>query len=371
MMDVGVYKIGMAGPDDVSGLQKLVDEGTINASEIVAILGKTEGNGNVNDFTRGFSTMAFKKYLTEELNVSENELETKVAFVMSGGTEGVMSPHATIFTKREIKDQVDNKSKSLGIEVGFTRDFRPEEIGTMEMVKEVERVVKDLIEKAGIENNEDVHFVQIKCPLLTSDRVMEAKNRGEKVATEDTYKSMGYSRGASALGVALAVGEVDEAELSEEDILSNWDLYSNVASTSAGVELMNCEIILMGNTDKSISKYQIGHSEMKDSIDLEGVLQAIKNSGLEIKEIPIKEGVDRIVNILAKAEASPNGHVRGRRTTMLTDSDISYTRHARSVVNAVIASVVQDPMVYVSGGAEHQGPAGGGPVAVIIEKESE
>ncbi|MDU7186219.1 MAG: ring-opening amidohydrolase, partial [Klebsiella sp.] len=24
-----------------------------------------------------------------------------------------------------------------------------------------------------------------------------------------------------------------------------------------------------------------------------------------------------------------------------------------------------DPMVYVSGGSEHQGPAGGGPVAVI------
>jgi hypothetical protein len=29
------------------------------------------------------------------------------------------------------------------------------------------------------------------------------------------------------------------------------------------------------------------------------------------------------------------------------------------------ASVVGDPMLYVSGGAEHQGPAGGGLVAVI------
>jgi cyanuric acid amidohydrolase len=35
------------------------------------------------------------------------------------------------------------------------------------------------------------------------------------------------------------------------------------------------------------------------------------------------------------------------------------------VVGAVIASVVGHGMVYVSGGAEHQGPAGGGPVAVI------
>jgi len=370
-MDVGVYKFAMAGPDDVSGLQKLIENKTINASDIVAILGKTEGNGNVNDFTRGFSTMAFKKYLTETLSVSEEELEDKVAFVMSGGTEGVMSPHATVFAKKEIKNQTNNDdNKSLGIEVGFTREFRPEEIGTLTMVKEVKKVVTELMEKAGIENDEDVHFVQIKCPLLTSDRIMEAKNRGEEVVIQDTYKSMGYSRGASALGVGIAVGEIDESKLSEDDILSNWDLYSNVASTSAGVELMNCEIILMGNTNKSISKYHIGHSVMKDSIDLEGVIEGISNSGLDVKQIPIIDGVDRIVNILAKAEASPNGYVKERRTTMLTDSDINYTRHARSVVNAVIAGVVQDPMVYVSGGAEHQGPAGGGPIAVITEKES-
>jgi cyanuric acid amidohydrolase len=51
---------------------------------------------------------------------------------------------------------------------------------------------------------------------------------------------------------------------------------------------------------------------------------------------------------------------------MLDDSDINSTRHARAAVNAVIASIVGDPMVYVSGGAEHQGPPGGGPVAAIV-----
>ena|GEM_PF-7099210 len=37
---------------------------------------------------------------------------------------------------------------------------------------------------------------------------------------------------------------------------------------------------------------------------------------------------------------------------------------ARAVVGAVVAAVVQDPMVDVSGGSEHQGPAVGGPVAI-------
>lgn len=53
---------------------------------------------------------------------------------------------------------------------------------------------------------------------------------------------------------------------------------------------------------------------------------------------------------------------------MIDDFDINYTRHARAVVSAVIASVLGDPMVYVSGGAEHQGPTGGGPVAVIARR---
>lgn len=366
-MDVKVYRIPMAGPDDVSGLKELIEAGDIVSSEIVAVLGKTEGNGCVNDFTRGFCTFAFRSFLAKELGKTEEEVEEKVAFVMSGGTEGVMTPHATIFTKREI-DEVETEDKSLAVSVGFTRDFLPEEIGTLTMVKEVEKVVLDLMKSAGIDNKEDVHFVQIKCPLLTSDRILEAKSRGKSVVVEDTYKSMGYSRGASALGVAVALEEVDESKVTEESILKDWFLYSKVASTSAGVELMNCEIILMGNSKKSISKYRIGHSVMKDSIDLEGVIEAIKDSGLEIDKLPSEEDKKRIVNVLAKAEASPDGYVRNRRNTMLTDSDINHTRHARAVVNGVIASIVGDPMVYVSGGAEHQGPAGGGPVAVIIEK---
>lgn len=368
-MDVNVYKFSMSAPDDVSGLKELIKNGRINPNEIIAVLGKTEGNGCVNDFTRGFCTSAYRSLLAKILMKTEHEVEEKVAFVMSGGTEGVMTPHATIFTTREVEHTENaDGDKSLAVSVGFTRNFLPEEIGTFTMVKEVERVVLELMKSAGIEKNEDVHFVQIKCPLLTSDRILDAKSRGKSVRVEDTYKSMGYSRGASALGVAVALKEVDESKVTEESILNDWSLYSKVASTSAGVELMNCEIILMGNSVKSISKYRIGHSVMKDAIDLEGIIEAIRNSGLDVDKLPSKEDNKRIVNVLAKAEASPDGYVRNRRNTMLTDSDINHTRHARAVVNGVIASIVGDPMVYVSGGAEHQGPAGGGPIAVIIEK---
>jgi len=108
---------------------------------------------------------------------------------------------------------------------------------------------------------------------------------------------------------------------------------------------------------------------MQDAIDLEAVIEALESAGMKVDKLPTPEQRKRIVNVLAKAEASTTGEVRGRRNTMLTDSDINHTRHARAVVNAVIAAVVHDPMVYVSGGGEHQGPDGGGPVAVILKKE--
>ena len=99
---------------------------------------------------------------------------------------------------------------------------------------------------------------------------------------------------------------------------------------------------------------------MSDAIDAASVRRTIESLGIRSDD-----EMDRIVNVFAKAEASPDGVVRGMRHTMLSDSDINSTRHARAVTGAAIASVVGHGMVYVSGGAEHQGPAGGGPFAVI------
>jgi len=366
MQRAHIYRIAISGPEDVSGLTKLMDDGTVDPKNIVAVLGKTEGNGCVNDFTRGYCTLSYKLLLAKRLGIPPEEVEKKVAFVMSGGTEGVMAPHVTVFTR---EDTQEGRARSgLAIGVAFTRKFLPEEMGTMIMVREVARCVTDAMKDAGIANPKDVHFVQIKCPLLTSDRIADAHARGKKTATTDTYKSMGYTRAASALGVALAIGEIAEGKLSDAVICNDWSIYSSIASTSAGVELLNCEIILMGMAPGVASTQSIGHAVMKDAVDLPAVLAAMRDAGLDFAELPSASQKRRIVNVFAKAEADPDGIVRGRRTTMLTDSDINHTRHARAVVNGIIAAVVEDPMVYVSGGAEHQGPAGGGPVAVIIDE---
>jgi cyanuric acid amidohydrolase len=145
-------------------------------------------------------------------------------------------------------------------------------------------------------------------------------------------------------------------------VLKDWHLYSSVASSSAGIELMHNVVIVMGNSAASRSPFVIGHAVMRDSIDLAGVARALESVGLGSSDAQTN---GRLVNIFAKAEASPDGSVRGFRHTMLDDSDVSSTRHARAAVGGLVAGLSGTGAVYVSGGAEHQGPAGGGPVAVI------
>jgi len=222
---------------------------------------------------------------------------------------------------------------------------------------ETARGVSVAMQNAQIADRADVHFVQIKCPLLTKERIADAARRGAAVATDDTYHSMALSRGASALGVAVALGEVPADAIADGDICRDWARYSAVASTSAGVELMRNEIVVLGNAAGWSGDCAIDHDVMADAIDAAAVRRAMQR-------LRCGEATD-IVAVLAKAEASPSGEIRGRRHTMLDDSDIHSTRHARAFVGGVLAGATGDTALYVSGGAEHQGPPGGGPVAII------
>ena len=65
-----VHRISASAPDDVSGIEAAIKSGQIDPAGVFAVLGKTEGNGLVNDFSRGLATTSlglfFRRYLPEE-----------------------------------------------------------------------------------------------------------------------------------------------------------------------------------------------------------------------------------------------------------------------------------------------------------------
>jgi cyanuric acid amidohydrolase len=366
VQQVQVWRIPCNGPGDLSGARALIDAGEIVAADIVAVMGKTEGNGCVNDFTREYASSAWCHLLAPALGCTPDAVHARVALVMSGGTEGVLSPHFTVFTRRWVAEAPAGLGKRLVVGVAHTRAFLSEELGRTAQVDATAEAVAEAMRDAGIESADDVHFVQVKCPLLTAAKVSAALARGAAPVTHDSYESMGYSRGASALGVAVALGEVAREEVCDASVMSDWRLFSARASASAGIELEDNVVIVLGEAQGSASAFRIAHAVMRDAIDAASVRALLRDAfGLD-PERDAQALSARLVNLLAKAEASPDGRVRDTRHTMLNDSDIHSTRHARAVVGGVLASVAGHTALYVSGGAEHQGPAGGGPVAAIL-----
>ena len=359
-MRVGVHKVAMGNPGDVSGLEKLIADGAVDPNEIVALIGKTEGNGGANDFTRGFATQSFCLTLSRHLGIPPEQVAKQIAFVWSGGTEGVLSPHATIFTRGA--DSAAAAGKRLAIGIAVTRDLLPEEVGTMAEVNVVADAVREALGQAGITSPADVHYVQVKGPLLTPAAVADATRRGAELVTTDPNGSKPWARGATALGVALGLGEVVASDVTDEVIARRMDLFSSVANTSAGGELRNCEILLFGNSPAATGDLRIGHAVLKDVVDVAAVRGAVEDAlgGAAAFD------VDRIAAIFAKAEAPLGGVLRGRRTTMLSDADINYERHARAALGAVITSVTSDAAIFVSGGTEHQCRPGEAPIAAIV-----
>ena len=358
-----VHRLPAGGPDDVGPIVRAIAAGDIDPAGIVAILGKTEGNGCVNDFTRAFAVAALRGALAAHL---PGDKLAAISMVMSGGTEGGLAPHWLVLERRAGEA---GRSPALAIGSVHTADLAPEALGRRAQADMVADGVRDAMANAGIDDPDDVHFVQIKCPLLTIERIAEAGARGRPTATGDTLKSMGLSRGASALGVAMALGEIAPEAITDAAIGHDSDLWSGRASASAGVELMNHEIVVLGMSAGWTGPLGVAHAVMNDAIDIEPVRDALGRLGLATAGQLAPDLRSRMVALLAKAEASRSGSLRGHRHTMLDDSDIPATRHARGFVGGALAALVGHSEIFVSGGAEHQGPDGGGPVAVIAVRQ--
>jgi cyanuric acid amidohydrolase len=361
-MAIEVAKVELKTVQDASGLEDCIKAGQFTADQVIAVIGKTEGNGGVNDFTRILADQAFRHTLLKHGTRSEAEIDA-IPMVWSGGCDGVITPHATIFARNGKTGPASQLRLAIG--TAMSAELLPEDIGRPAMVAKVADAVRAAMRDAGIDDPDEVHYVQTKTPLLTIDSVRDAESRGHDVACE-VHDSMGVSNGTTALGIAVALGELQMPRA--EDICRNLDLYSTVASCSSGVELTQAQIVLLGNKPGAGGRYRIGHAVMRDALDIDGIYNAIRNAGLTLPERPRAEDLNgRVVNCFMKCEADRRGTLRGRRQIMLDDSDVHHHRHAKAAVGGVAAAAIGDPAVFVSVDAMHQGPQGGGPVIAIVD----
>ena len=207
----------------------------------------------MNDFSRALAVKSLRSVLRHHCCVNADN----VAMVMSGGTEGGLCPHLLSFERLEVTHvhigeeepecdpmtDTPEENKAFAIGTAITPDIMPEDIGTPQQLKSVLDGVLLAMQNAKIERIEDVHFVQVKCPLLTVERIADASLRGKATATNNALKSMGLSRGVAALGVGVALREFSYQEALKAITSGDLSVWSSRASASAGIELMGHGII--------------------------------------------------------------------------------------------------------------------------------
>lgn len=378
-MRASVHRFTQRDPSDVSQLALAIDRGVLDPTTIIAFIGKTEGNGLVNDFTRGYLVQSLALLLASRLGRTPEEIIHSIAFVFSGGTEGVLTPHYTVFCiqpSRRSGESVSQRatdsaemprgaSKRLAIGRALTRAPRPEEIGTSVQANLVAEAVKRAMTESGLTSPDDVHFVQVKGGCVTTETARDALSRGASLASADPGRSMTLSRVAGAFGVMKALGELEGSTIDESAFLSRTDLFSTRASISSGIEVTMNEVIVFGNASGWDSDFIVAHHTMEDALDIGGVYACLDQLGIACKGNNRDPDLSRIACALVKCEPDSRNLIRGQRHTMWQDGDINAQRHIRGAVGGLVAGVLGDTRLFVSGGAEHQGPPGGGLLALI------
>jgi len=341
MPSLAIHRLPMAHPGDLSALAALIESGRLRAGDVRAVIGKTEGNGGLNDFTRGFFTQSLMLLLAAHTGEAAAALTARIPCVLSGGTEGALSPHYMVFSVAE----ATTAETGLALGTAFSPVMPNAAIGREAQIAAVAEAVQAAMADAGIARAADVALVQVKAP---------AGRGGDAAArTRDAKVLMALSRAAAAFGVGRALGDIAPAAAREEALLSDYALYSNRASISSGVEVVCNEVIVFGRAPGWVPGLTAGVAPMRDLLDLAGVQAAFAAAPGEV------------LGVIAKGEPDVSGRIRGHRHTMLGDTDIDAQRHLRGALGAIVAAVAGDGRVFVSGGAEHQGPPGGGLVCVF------
>jgi len=83
-MAIEVAKVILKHVQDASGLEERILARQFSADDVIAVIGKTEGNGGVNDFTRILADNAFRAALAKHGKRSAETIRA-IPMVWSGG----------------------------------------------------------------------------------------------------------------------------------------------------------------------------------------------------------------------------------------------------------------------------------------------
>jgi cyanuric acid amidohydrolase len=355
-MSVHVVRYETAHPGDTSDLSEQLAAFPANRMRKVALLAKTEGNSDVNDFSRQYGMLSARLAL---LAHGGEKLVERSSFLFSTGCEGAMTPFGYLFVDLDDEGAPAASGEALVFGRARSRSLRSEEIGTPQHSDIVAETVKAAMTDAGV-GQDEVGLAIVKTPVTSHIPAIAKKKAGNKRITS------AFSKAVGALGAGVALGEVDRAMVVQEAFDRDHTLHARRAIVFSGSELDCVEILLLANKRGAAGNLRVHAGHLVDLLDAEGIRRVLAEAGCRIESCAVADP-DRVVAILLKVGLDPSGALRGSRTTMRT-SHLDTDKHLRATMSGIIGSIVGTTHAFISANTVHQTAPGGGICAFIVRQ---
>jgi cyanuric acid amidohydrolase len=354
-MSVHVLAYDTANPGDTSDLLRQLAAFAPGRIRRLALLVKTEGNSDVNDFSREFGMLSAQQALTRW---GGDALAARTTFLFSTGCEGAMTPFGYLFVDADDGAAAGpSTAKALAIGCARSRSLTGDEIGTLAHADIVTETVRSAMADARVEPA-DVALVIVKTPVMSHIPATEPARKNKRITSA-------YSKAVGALGAGVALGEVERSRIVPQAFDTDHDLHARRAMVFSGSELDCVEIMLLANRPGATGDLRVHTGQIRDIIDADGIKAMLRSAGCEFDAEGRLIDQQQVVGMLVKGGAAPDGRIRGYRTTMKT-SHLDMDKHVRATLSGVVGSILGSCRCFISANTVHQAPPGGGLCACIV-----
>ncbi len=369
MMDlvptIDAFRVPLEHTSDVSGLHRLIKEGRLRADDVIGVTGKTEG-WQADDTSRLDADRAIRGFLLDQGSRPAVDV-AQIPMVFTAGGVGILTPHIVVYT-RTFTEPVPGGASRLSIGIARSTLIRPEWMTTPKLME----VNADAVRRAAFEASVDpraLEYVVGKTYFPTRQDFVEARAAGHQIPELELRALHRKASGAVGLGVAIAAEEMSMP--TAEEVGERLDLWSGRAAISAnewepvGGDGAQTQLIAFGNRSGAGGRLRVGHAVMADMLDVAALPRAIRRAGLDVDDGPLsQEHRARIIAVYVKHSVPADGRLRGRRQVMESPE---YMKQAKAALGGMFSAFLQDNLIWISGSATHQGPVGGGTVAVVVD----
>ena len=223
-MTVHALAYDTAQPGDASELSRALAQFAPDRIRRLAILAKTEGNAEVNDYSREYALLSTEAAIERH---GGRALVERSSFLFSTGCEGAMTPCGTLFVDvEEPNARPSPRGAALAIGCARSRPLRPEEIGTPAHADLAAETVRAGMRDAGVEVH-DVALVIVKTPVTSHIPASAGAVFNRRITSA-------HSKAVGALGAGVALGEVERARIVQDAIDADHSLYARRAMVFSG-----------------------------------------------------------------------------------------------------------------------------------------